>query len=471
MKKLFKSLLVLVICVCTCLSFVGCNNTNWSNVTNSVDGVVSNGGVTLYHDGWVYFVNGTKTNNASNLEKSTIQAGIYRVKADAEGNILYKETPSSQAEDDEEEVKEFEKIEPVVKSLVGFDDGSIYIFGDYLYYSTPCTSKNKKGDMLNGKTEFHRYDLVNGGDQTIYTTKASDDTITYTYYKSGINLYFVIYEKNSATLTSLHIGKKITCEFKKKDVKSAVLSELNAKEVDAKLELADHYVYYTLEADAESDFTKGIRVYQVRPDGSKERKISEGKDVTLLSVKAGKLIYSDKDNYVYAEAVTEDLTLSFDVANVIMANKYDNFVIIEETTGISTIVYDNTTIRKITYNNGVMVGDGIEIKTFDADNKVTFIGVDGDYVIYRLSNLVYKVKHTEESSPEVKLSTTKFDDPNGLMAAEIMNGYVYGFYTDSSAKVTYLYRINIQTPEELGEVDDEGKPKEVGEAEFIGVKE
>ena len=473
MKKLFKSLLVLVLCVTTCLTFVGCGNTKWSTVTNDVQGVTSNGGVTLYHDGWVYFVNGTKTNNEDNLEGSTIQAGIYRVKADEEGNILYKETPESQADedDDKEEVKEFQKIEPVVKSLVGFDDGSIYIFGDYLYYATPCTSKNKKGTMLNGKTEFHRYDLVNGGDQTIYTTKASDDTITYTYYKSGAELYFVIYEKNSATLTSLHVGKKITREFKKTEVKSVVLSEKNAKEVDSKLDLADHYIYYTLAADAESEHTDGVRVYQIKPDGKKERLISEGEEITLLSVRGGKLIYSDKDSFVYAESITEDMTLNPDInSNVIMAKKYDNFVIVEDGSTLSTIVYDKTTIRKITYTNGEIVED-VQVKTFDSSDKVTFIGVDGDYVIYQLSSLVYKVKHTEESAAEVKLSTTKFDAANGLMASEIMNGYVYGFYTDSSAKVTYLYRINLKTPAELGEVDKDGYPKEVGAAEFLGIKE
>ena len=44
-------------------------------------------------------------------------------------------------------------------------------------------------------------------------------------------------------------------------------------------------------------------------------------------------------------------------------------------------------------------------------------------------------------------------------------------YTDSSSKVTYLYRIRIQTPREAGETDDDGKLKEVGAAEFIGIKE
>ena len=184
MKKLFKSFLVMVLCVLTCLSFAGCGRTTWSEVTNDVSKVESNGGVVLYRDGWVYFVNGTKTNSETNLEGSTIQAGIYRVKTDENGNVLYKATASAQA-DDKEEVKEFECVEPVVKSLVGFENGSLYVFGDYLYYASPSKGINDEGDMLTGKLAFYRYDLVNKNSQLLYTTKASDDTVSYTYYKQG----------------------------------------------------------------------------------------------------------------------------------------------------------------------------------------------------------------------------------------------------------------------------------------------
>ena len=48
------------------------------------------------------------------------------------------------------------------------------------------------------------------------------------------------------------------------------------------------------------------------------------------------------------------------------------------------------------------------------------------------------------------------------MAPEIVDGYVYGFYTDSNTKVTYLYRISLETPE---------AGQELPKAEFIGVKE
>ena len=223
--------------------------------------------------------------------------------------------------------------------------------------------------------------LVENDNQVIYTTQASDDTVTYSYYKQGAKLYFLIYEKNSTTLTSLELGKKVTEAFEVKDVTTVLFSEKNAQEIDANLELADHYVYYTLAADKESEHKEGVRVYQVRPDGTKKHLMSEGEEITLLSIRGGKLVYSDADNFVYAETITDNKNLSPDIAsNVIMANKYDNFVIIEETAGkLSTIVYDNTTLRKLTYENGVVA---------TADEKVQlgkFVIGANDYIDIKIT--------------------------------------------------------------------------------------
>ena len=204
MKKLFKSLMVLVLCVCTCLSFAGCGEVKWSETTNNNANVVSNGGATVYHNGWLYFINGTKTVNEQNNTGKNVQAGIYRVQTDAQGNVLYKET-TAKAKDDKE-VKEFKNMECLVQNLAGFDNGSLFIFGDYLYYATPSTDKNDEGSMLTGKVTFRRYDLVNKASQSIYTTKASDDTVNYTYYKQGATLNLVVFEKNSATLTSIKVS-------------------------------------------------------------------------------------------------------------------------------------------------------------------------------------------------------------------------------------------------------------------------
>ncbi len=468
MKKFFKCCLVLVLCVCTCLGFAGCTKTKWSETTNDTSNVVSNGGVVCYYDGWLYFINGTKTNSEANNTGSTIQAGIYRVKTDENGNILYKETTETS---DDEETKEFLQIEPVVKSLVGFDEGSLYIFGDYLYYATPCKDKNKDGTMLFGKTEFRRYDLVNGGDQLIYTTQASDDTITYAYYKQGTSLNLVVYEKTSAILTSLKVDKKVVQNFKKTDVQSAIMSENFGESVNQTN--TDNYIYYTLSYDKDSAILKGVRAYRILPDGTGNQKISEGSSITLLSVRAGQLIYS-KDSIVYSEVITEETEqIGFTDQNVVCYTSYENVIFLDDGGKVSALVYDNTTLRLISWNEGTLDYDNVY--EFDADSSVTFIGVDGDYVIYQLSSLVYKIKYKnieeDEENYPIKLSTTKINAASELMAPEIVNGYVYGFYTDSSASVTYLYRINLQTPKELGEKEDDGTYTEVGEAEFIGVKE
>lgn len=475
MKRFLKCFLVLVVCVCACLGFVGCDDLKWSKVTNDTTGVVSNGGVAVYHDGWLYFINGTKTNNEANNTGTTIQAAIYRVKTDDEGNILYKETEvgekTSSESDDEEETKEFLQIERVVGSLVGFDEGSIYIFGDYLYYATPCKDKNKDGTMLTGKTEFRRYDLVNKNDQFIYTTQASDDTITYSYYKQGEALNLVVYEQTSAILTSLKLDSEVTQNFKKTDVRSVVMSENFGESVSGTI--TDNYIYYTLNYDENSTILRGVRVYRVLPDGTGEKKISEGSSVTLIAIRAGHLIYS-KDSIVYSEIITESTEqILFTAQNVVCYTSYENIIFLEDSGRVSALVYDNTTLRFISWKNGSLTYDNIY--EFDADTDISFIGVDGDYVVYLNSNLVYKIKYQnvaegEENYP-IKLSTTTINEASELMAPEIVNGYIYGFNTDSSAKVTYLYRINIQTPKELGETEEDGTDKEVGAAEFIGVKE
>ena len=144
-------------------------------------------------------------------------------------------------------------------------------------------------------------------------------------------------------------------------------------------------------------------------------------------------------------------------------------------------MFDGTWIRKISYENNEMVEDeASKIYKFGTNDKIAFIGTDGDYVIYQLTsssnssstNLIYKIKYknidtenNEENYP-IKLSTTKLDAASGRMAPEIIDGYIYGFYTDTAYKRTYLYRISIETP-----TNEDGSDKEVGKAEFIGVAE
>lgn len=458
MKKFIKSLFAVMICVISLFAFTACGKTNMSETTNVTEGVISNGGMTLTYNGYVYFINGKKENNQTNNEGTIVQGGVYRVKIDDEGKLVDG------------------SAEKLVNRLVGFDNGSIFIFGDYLYYTTPCRDKNKEGTMLFNKTEFRRYDLKSKKDQHLYTTNASESEITFGYYKDGSNLDLVVFEKVKSgstaknTLTSLRIGKKVETLFVKEDVQSVVLSEnYGVNTVDG--QFADSYVYYTLSADQDSEYTRGVRVYKVKPNGEKEQKISEGESVTLLTIRASRLFYA-YDSKIYVSNINNDKqTLSFDVNSIVCYSNYENIIFLEDATN-SVLIVDNGVLRTISWTNGVL--NSKEIYTFDSSDSISFIGVEGDYVYYRNSNTVWKLnfKATEEEKRvPVKLSTTSINDASGNLVPELNNGYVYGLYTDSKNSLTYLYRINVLTPKEREEKDDKGAYKSVGEAEFIGIKE
>ena len=215
----------------------------------------------------------------------------------------------------------------------------------------------------------------------------------------------------------------------------------------------------------------GVRVYKIKADGTGEQKISEGESVTLLTIRAGRLVYS-LNSYIYSAKITngED-TLSFEIADVVCYKNYENILFLEDDAN-SVLVVDNDTLRTISWKNGTQ--ESTIITDFSNGDNVKFIGIDGDYLIYLYSKNVYKIKFknaTDDEMVETKLSTTSIDEASDLIAPEINNGYVYGMYTDSSKKQTYLYRINLKTPAERGEKDDNGKDKEIYEAEFIGIKE
>lgn len=488
MKKLFKSLLVVVVCLIACLGFAGCDPKKELSVTTNVTtNIKSNGGIALIHDGWLYFINGTKTNNAENNKGKTVLSGIYRVKTNDKGEILYKQSGSSDSDK-----KEFATIEPVVQSLTGFKEGSIAIFGNFLYYATPCKDKNRDGEMLYNRTEFRRYDLVNKIDQKIYTTVSnSSDTIKYTYYKQVSDLYFVIYEQSQSTLKTFKIGNEIESAVNKTDVTSCLLSDNFGIPYNDKAK-TDTFIYYTLAADEDSEITTGNRVYRLLPNGEKDEKISEGETVSLLYIKADYLIYSVSTSVSSSETTSilyyQKITGSNDKLafkdNILCSKSYENIIFIEEEGKLKIIVYDGLSIGKIYYENGEMNYESIaELKNGD---EISFIGLYEDYIIYRhdssnvssVSDKIYKIKYKninleegEEKPYPILLSTTDIEEPDGLLVPEIMNGYVYGFHYDSDSKTTYLYRMSIQTPKEKGEVNDDGTAKSVGEAELIGVVE
>ena len=184
MKKFLKAFACFAVAFVCLFGFSACGKKVSPTTTDMsktiYNGTQTNGGITAVYNGYLYFINGTKTKDDTNIKKTT-GAAICRVKIDSEGKI------------------DTNSYEVVINNLAGYDYGSLYFFGDYMYYTTPNAAVNYQDTVLYNQTKFMRYDLVNKKSYTLYTTKKNDssDKISYSYYVVGNDLNLVVYESLS----------------------------------------------------------------------------------------------------------------------------------------------------------------------------------------------------------------------------------------------------------------------------------
>lgn len=354
MKRILKITTTICLAVFIIFGFTACgvplSSTKVDDSKSIVNKVSTNGGTTAIYDNYLYFINGTKTNNGTS-SRGTTQGAICRVKYDVDAG----------------KVEENAEVELVVSDLVGFEDGSINIFGDFLYYTTPNADVNYTGAALNYKTEFKRYDLVYGNSYTLYTTHLnnSSEVAEYAYYVVADELYLVVYEKVAKTITSLKISDNTTIVYRINDVVSCVMSDNFGKRINEDITDANDFVFYTKAPSIEVDgYDEGAKVFKTSPNkdnskwmGNKDAGEDAGEIkhkhniVKILSVKNGKLIYTDEsiigETFIYAQSIGENTNLEFNEEDIISRKAYngtDDIILFNELANgeISILAYNAT---------------------------------------------------------------------------------------------------------------------------------
>lgn len=483
MKKFLKGLLSIAVAFVFVFSLTACSPKHSATTVDtskvlSTNGVTTNGGITAIYDGYLYFINGTKDNDGTSGSGNT-RGGIARVKINTETGEIDSNT-----------------YELVVEDLVGYDNGSLYFFGDYLYYTSPSTDVNYRGEVLYYRTRFKRYDLVNKNTQTIYTTQlnSEDETISFAYYISGNDLDLVVYETSNATVTSISIGDSFTTNYVIEGVRSCVLSEnYGTCETEGATTDANSYVYYTLSnnTDGSDRYQQGVKVYRTLPDRNESYLLSnQGYSISLLSIRNSKLLFS-YDARIYAQAITgsNTETLSVDLSNVISYKTYEDVIFIENDDGSISLLYYNN--EEDDYHIAVVnCIDGKEITTsitnilsesddFALVNLVTLEEVvteddpeteDVDetvtdtvkYLIYVEDNAVYKLEIERNGvltnfAQPILLTETDVSAPSGYLVPEVVGNYLYIFAEqldedDEGTDKIYLYRVDITIDNDSSDV-------------------
>ncbi|MDE7379726.1 MAG: hypothetical protein K2N14_01620 [Clostridia bacterium] len=159
------------------LAFAPACSNKWSGVSekdNSYDTVTSNGGFLTQTGDYVYFINGKASNTDSNKFGSVLKGSVQRIKKS------------------DLDAGNYAKTDTVVPSVIysGSYNAGIYIYGDYIYYTSPTTEKNTSGEVLNSNLDFKRTKL-DGTGTSGYIWQSSDNAVDYRYVEVNDTVYII----------------------------------------------------------------------------------------------------------------------------------------------------------------------------------------------------------------------------------------------------------------------------------------
>lgn len=443
------------------MAFLPACKTQWGGVSGDKDAatkVSSNGGFLVETDDYVYFINGKVSNKAYNTFGSVVKGSVQRInKTDLNaGNYANTQT--------------------VVPSAVFADSGSlnagIYIYGDYIYYTTPSADKNSNGEVLNNILEFKRTKL-DGSDTSgvLWSTETLGvdyrfvevDGTVYILYALAENLY------DDSGVTNIH---SVNCSTGKNTILAYNVSDYKFDTVDA----TNPYVYYTMTprqylGGTSYDYNQ---LYMVKADASaspREYDLSDAGDTKYINY--GTHVFDGIGSLRYNSGDVNQFNYAYDV----VTKTYDKNISVGNSSDIKFTIkwYKNGTLyytRQKDENNVTFHS----LKTTDIDgdkdgkvdggwNAMTKIGeqtvllssnVDTEYEYVPLDNELYAINLTSSGVTKSKVEGGKLVDEikvtessaSAMLKIEKEGDHTYLYYSATGGNGYTINRVAIDGTEE-----------------------
>lgn len=154
---------------------------------------VSNGGFAVEKGDYIYYINGKQSNTADNTFGKVETGAIMRISTD------------------DIKARNYANTQTVVPEIVhsGNYNGGLFIYGDYVYYSTPSTEKNSDGEIQNSTVLFKRAKLDGTEVMKGYYAKYTDNTVQYRFVEGKDKVVYLLYVATNENLygtayTNLH---------------------------------------------------------------------------------------------------------------------------------------------------------------------------------------------------------------------------------------------------------------------------
>ncbi len=197
MRKKFKNALIVGvagICASGLVFASACSDYYKSKALDgdySYTSVVSNGGFAVEAGNYVYFINGVEESDADNSYGDVQKGSILRISVDnlSAGN--------------------YSDVDTVVPLVIYSDnyDAGLYIYGDYIYYSTPSTSRDSSGEVQSDLLEFKRTKLDGTETMKSYYYQGTPDDYRIVEVDGTVYLLYAITESlygEDEDVTNIH---------------------------------------------------------------------------------------------------------------------------------------------------------------------------------------------------------------------------------------------------------------------------
>ena len=148
---------------------------------------VSNGGFAVEKGNYVYFINGSEVNTASNEFGAVTKGSLMRIKkSDLSGAFANNTSLENKAE----------TVVPMLFVAQNYNAG-IYIYDDIVYYATPTSDKNMKGEVENTWIDFKCARLDGKKTMKDYFFRISDNAANYRFVEVN-DVVYCMYEEGGA---------------------------------------------------------------------------------------------------------------------------------------------------------------------------------------------------------------------------------------------------------------------------------
>ena len=276
--KKFLSIVAAATLLGTTVAFASCSDKKYQGdpVTgydaNAAVEKSTNGGFSVVKGDYVYFINGQESYTADNTYGKVVKGSLMRIsKADLKsGN--------------------YQNAITVIPSLVSSEnfDAGIFIYGNYVYYASPTTDKNLKGEVENSWIDLKRAALDGTTSPDDYFFRLDKNTAKFRFVTDGVDRdnngeedVFCLYEDtndltgktelrsyNTATeeTSVLVAGAKSSIIYNSKDYTDGQVYYTMAVtyHVDSDIPYAATYdQLYTVSASARATVNKDEASYQV----------------------------------------------------------------------------------------------------------------------------------------------------------------------------------------------------------------